>query len=52
MSLSVEELKEKIERVKQDLVRMESSGENIEKLNILRDYLDYLNHELAQKDAQ
>lgn len=52
MSTSVEELKEKIERVKQDLRRMESSGETIEKLNILNDYMAYLQHELEQKDGR
>lgn len=48
MSLSAEELKEKIERVKADLARMQSSGDGIEKINILSDYLDFLKDELEQ----
>jgi Ni,Fe-hydrogenase III component G len=50
MNLSAAELKEKIQKVQADLQRMQSAGDNIEKINILSDYLEFLHYELEQAE--
>lgn len=54
MSITVEELEEKIKRVESDLLRMQASGEGIEKINIISDYLEFLKDELdrARDESQ
>jgi uncharacterized small protein (DUF1192 family) len=50
MTVSVEELREKVERVKSDIQRMQSAGDGMEKIAILTDYLDYLKDELSRAE--
>ena len=44
--LTIDELKEKIERVKTDLESLRSTGESSRKLEILNEYKSYLEEEL------
>jgi|LauGreDrversion4_2_1035121.scaffolds.fasta_scaffold943487_3 hypothetical protein len=45
--LTIEELKEKIERVRKDLESLRATGESSRKLEILNEYKSYLEEELA-----
>lgn len=46
--LSVSELKEKVERVTADLAKLRSSGADSRQLEVMSDYLSYLQDELKQ----
>jgi hypothetical protein len=46
--LSVSELKEKVERVTADLQKLRSSGSDSRQLEVMSDYLSYLEDELKQ----
>jgi hypothetical protein len=45
--LTVKEMEEKIERVKKDLLTLQSDGTSSRKFEVLNEYLEYLQDELS-----
>ena len=45
--LTVKEMEEKVERVKQDLLTLQSDGTSSRKFEVLNEYLEYLQDELS-----
>ena len=45
--LTIEEMEGKIERVKQDLLTLQSDGTTSRKFEVLNEYLEYLQDELS-----
>jgi hypothetical protein len=45
--LSIEEMADKIEQVKKDLLTLQSDGTSSRKFEVLSEYLEYLQDELA-----
>ena len=45
--LTVKEMEEKVERVKKDLLTLQSDGTSSRKFEILNEYLEYLQDELT-----
>lgn len=52
MSLSIEELEEKIKRVNEDLSLLASTGDASRKMEVLNEYKEYLTDELKSARQQ
>jgi hypothetical protein len=46
-SLTIEEMEGKVDRVKKDLLTLQSDGTSSRKFEVLNEYLEYLQDELA-----
>jgi hypothetical protein len=50
MTLTAQEYRDKIEMVKQDIAKLESTGGGDRKMSILNDYIEYLKDELKEAE--
>lgn len=52
MSLTVEELREKIEYIKKDITRLQVENGSDKKISMMYDYIDFVKEEIKMLDEQ
>ena len=52
MSLTVEELREKIEYIKKDIPRLQVENGSDKKISMMYDYIDFVKEEIKMLDEQ